>query len=155
MKRLVVLIAFSLALSWSVVGSGQSTSDRSQKSEPPSDGKQRVAPGGVQILSDTQGVDFTSYLQQWYRITNANWKKLMPKEVGPPTLKKGQDMIRFKILPNGELMPHGMILEGRSGDVALDRAAWSALTNSHYPPLPAEFHGDYLELRAVFLYNMK
>ena len=51
-------------------------------------------------------------------------------------------------------MEGSMVLEGRSGDTGLDRAAWGALTGSNYPPLPREFHGPYLELRAVFLYNM-
>ena len=37
----------------------------------------------------------------------------------------------------------------------LDRAAWGALTGSNYPPLPRDFHGPYLELRAFFLYNME
>jgi hypothetical protein len=159
MRRFVVLVALSMSLAWSRTGLAQSSSDHPQESDRPTsqanESKQQEAPGGIQILSDTQGVDFTPYLQQWYRITQATWKKLMPKEVDPPALKKGQDMIRFKILPNGELMPHSMILEGRSGDVALDRAAWSALTNSRYPPLPTEFHGPYIELRALFLYNMK
>jgi hypothetical protein len=63
--------------------------------------------------------------------------------------------IRFKVLPNGRLMDGSLILEGRSGDVALDRAAWGALTGSNYPPLPRDFHGPYLELRAWFLYNME
>jgi hypothetical protein len=50
------------------------------------------------------------------------------------------------VLPNGRLMePNGVILEGRSGDTALDRAAWGALTGSNYPPLPKDFHGPYLE----------
>ena len=30
-----------------------------------------------------------------------------------------------------------------------------ALTGSNYPPLPSDFHGPYLELRAYFLYNME
>jgi hypothetical protein len=65
-------------------------------------------------------------------------------------------VIRFKVLPNGRLMdPGGVILEGRSGDTALDRAAWGALTGSNYPPLPSEFHGPYLEMRAIFMYNME
>jgi len=34
-------------------------------------------------------------------------------------------------------------------------AAWGALTGSNYPPLPRDFHGPYLELRAYFLYNME
>ena len=111
------------------------------------------AGGGVQVLSDTQGVDFSSWLLRWHRETERTWDPLIPDEVNPPILKKGAVVIRFKILPNGRLMEGSMVLEGRSGDTGLDRAAWGALTGSNYPPLPREFHGQYLELRAIFLYN--
>ncbi len=47
------------------------------------------------------------------------------------------------------------MLEIRSGDTALDRAAWGALTGSNYPPLPNDFKGPFLEMRAYFLYNME
>jgi len=100
--------------------------------------------GGVEILSDTQGVDFRA------------WDPLIPDEVNPPLLKSGMVVIRFRVLPNGRLVePNGVFLEGRSGDTALDRAAWGALTGSNYPALPRDFHGPYLELRAYFLYNMQ
>ncbi len=111
--------------------------------------------GGVQVLSDTQGVDFNPWLQRWYWETEHTWDPLIPDEVNPPILKQGVVMIRFKVLPNGRLMDGSMILEGRSGDTGLDRAAWGALTGSNYPPLPKDFHGPYLELRAEFLYNMQ
>jgi outer membrane biosynthesis protein TonB len=110
---------------------------------------------GVQILSDTQGVDFSAWLRAWYYDTERTWDPLIPDEVNPPISKQGQVMIRFKVLPNGRLMDGSLVLEGRSGDVALDRAAWGALTGSGYPPLPRDFHGPYLELRALFLYNMQ
>jgi hypothetical protein len=111
--------------------------------------------GGLQILSDTQGVDFNSWIHRWYYETKRTWDPLIPDEVNAPILKRGAVMIRFKVLPNGRLMEGSLVLEGRSGDVALDRAAWGALTGSNYPPLPHEFHGPYLELRAEFLYNME
>ncbi len=111
--------------------------------------------GGVQVLSDTQGVDFSSWLMRWHRETEHTWDPLIPDEVNPPILKSGSVVIRFKVLPNGRLMEGSMALEGRSGDTALDRAAWGALTGSNYPPLPREFHGPYLELRAIFMYNMQ
>ncbi len=111
--------------------------------------------GGVQVLSDTQGVDFNNWLIRWHRETERTWDPLIPDEVNPPILKSGAVVIRFKVLPNGRLMDGSMVLEGRSGDTGLDRAAWGALTGSNYPPLPREFHGPYLELRAVFLYNMQ
>lgn len=111
--------------------------------------------GGIQVLSDTQGVDFTSWLQRWHYETERTWDPLIPDEVNPPIYKSGAVAIRFKVLPNGRLMDGSLVLEGRSGDVALDRAAWGALTGSNYPPLPRDFHGPYLELRAYFLYNMQ
>jgi outer membrane biosynthesis protein TonB len=111
--------------------------------------------GGVQVLSDTQGVDFKNWLQRWHWETEHTWDPLIPDEVNPPIYKSGMVAIRFKVLPNGRLMDGSLVLEGRSGDVALDRAAWGALTGSNYPPLPREFHGPYLELRAYFLYNME
>jgi len=113
------------------------------------------AGGGVQVLSDTEGVDFNPWLRRWYFETEHTWDPLIPDEVNPPILKQGQCMIRFKVLPNGRIMEGSMVLEGRSGDTALDRAAWGALTGSNYPPLPREFHGPFLELRAIFMYNMR
>ena len=123
----------------------------------PSDGPMRMHPGagegGVQVLSDTQGIDFSSWLRRWYTETERTWDPLIPDEVNPPISKQGAVQIRFKVLPNGRVTD--MVLEGRSGDTGLDRAAWGAITGSNYPPLPREFHGPYLELRAVFLYNMQ
>jgi TonB family protein len=109
--------------------------------------------GAPDILSDTQGVDFSSWLARWHYITQMTWDPLIPDEVNPPILKRGVVAVRFKVLPNGQVTD--MQLEGRSGDTALDRAAWGAITGSSYQALPREFHGPYLELRAYFLYNLE
>jgi len=109
------------------------------------------AGSGFEVLSDTQGVDFSSWLSRWHYITQMTWDPLIPDEVNPPILKSGIVAVRFKVLPNGQVTD--MQLDGRSGDTGLDRAAWGAITGSSYPPLPREFHGPYLELRAYFLYN--
>lgn len=109
--------------------------------------------GGVQILSDTQGVDFSAYLKEWHATTQQSWLKLMPEEVNASHHAKGVVVIRFKILPDGSLKGRSVVLVGRSGDLALDHAAWNAIVDSHYSPLPSDFHGPYLELKAYFLYN--
>ncbi len=109
--------------------------------------------GGIQVLSDTQGVDFNNWIIRWHRETQRTWDPLIPDEANPPISRAGVVVLRFKVLPNGQLMPGSIVMEGRSGDTAYDRAAWGALTGSSYPPLPREFHGPYLELRAYFLYN--
>jgi hypothetical protein len=110
--------------------------------------------GQPEILSPTEGVDFSAWMQRWHWETEHTWDPLIPDEVNPPILKSGMVAIRFKVLPNGRLMDGSVVLEGRSGDTALDRAAWGALVGSNYPPLPREFHGPYLEIRAYFLYNI-
>jgi len=107
--------------------------------------------GGIQVLSDTQGVDFSAWLARWHFITERTWDPLIPDEVNPPILKAGMVAVHFKVLPNGQVID--MQLDGRSGDTGLDRAAWGAISGSSYPALPRDFHGPYLELRAYFLYN--
>jgi TonB family protein len=106
------------------------------------------------ILSDTQGVDFKYYLSQVVRITQYSWKPLMPREVEAPVRKSGAVKVRYKILPSGRVMEGSIVLEERSGDPALDRAALGAVETSLYPPLPKEFKGPDLELRFVFKYNL-
>lgn len=109
--------------------------------------------GGVDILSDTMGVDFGPYLQRIIWDTERAWYPIIPEEARPPINKQGKVLVRFKILPDGTVT--SMTLEGPSGDVALDRAAWAGITGaSPYPPLPKAFRGPFLELRFYFLYNI-
>ncbi len=108
--------------------------------------------GPLEVLSDTQGVDFGPYLDRVLQAVRMNWYNLIPEEARPPLLKKGKVSIRFAILKDGKVA--GMTLEGPSGDVALDRAAWGGITASNpFAPLPNEFHGPYLGLRFRFYYN--
>jgi TonB family protein len=109
--------------------------------------------GGVDILSDTLGVDFGPYLQRVIYDTERAWYPIIPEAAQPPLNKQGRVLIRFKILPDGSVKE--MTLEGPSGDVSLDRAAWGGITGaSPYPSLPKNFKGPYLELRFYFLYNI-
>jgi len=109
--------------------------------------------GAVDVLSDTMGVDFGPYIQRIIWDTKRAWYPMIPEEARPPLNKEGKVLIRFKILPDGTVTD--MQLEGPSGDVALDRAAWGGITGaSPYPPLPKAFKGPFLELRFYFLYNV-
>jgi hypothetical protein len=111
--------------------------------------------GGAEFLSDTGGVDFSSWLKSWHKITEQARDPLLPPEASASQSNSAIVAIRFKVLPNGRLMDGSMILEERSGNAALDRADWLALTGSNYPPLPSDFHGSYLELRAYFPSNIE
>ncbi len=108
---------------------------------------------GVDILSDTMGVDFGPYMKRVIAATQRSWEPLIPESVRPPLLKKGKVGVEFKIMPDGTVRQ--MILRFPSGDVPLDRAAWGAITGaSPYPPLPKDFKGPYLALRFGFYYNI-
>jgi TonB family protein len=119
--------------------------------------KERVAShlqnsGTLQILSDTQSVDFSQYRQRVLQAIRTNWLNLMPEAALSPPFGKGKVEIEFAILRTGSVA--GMKLISSSGDRQLDRAAWGGITSSNpFPPLPAEFTGRYLTLRFRFYYN--
>jgi TonB family protein len=105
--------------------------------------------GALDILSDTQGVDFGPYLQRVVQEVREHWYAAIPESA---EMKKGKLQIEFAITKDGSVA--GMQLSLSSGDNALDRAAWSGIQGSNpFPPLPSEFHGNYLALRFRFYYN--
>lgn len=107
---------------------------------------------GVEVLSDTMGVDFGPYLRQVIQATQSSWDNLIPEAARPPLLKKGKVAIQFIITPDGSIKKMQLILP--SGDVSLDRAAWGGITGAGpFQPLPKQFKGPYLALRFYFLYN--
>jgi TonB family protein len=106
----------------------------------------------VEILSDTRGIDFGSYIQRLrYRIQRY-WETLIPPVALSPSNKSGTVTIEFVIARDGKVQ--GMKLINSSGSVALDQAAWHGITEAEpLPILPLEFKDDYLQLRCNFSYN--
>ena len=108
--------------------------------------------GAMEILSDTRGVDFGPYMKRLHVTVEEHWWPLIPEIALPPVMKRGKVIITFAIMKDGTLK--ALRVDVPSGDAALDRAAYGALTNSvPLPKLPVEFSGDYLEIRAIFYYN--
>jgi len=108
--------------------------------------------GGLEILSDTMGVDFGPYMKRLTFSVEDHWEPLIPESAWPPVSRKGVVVIEFAIKKDGSVM--GMKLISGSGDVSLDRAAWAAITSAiPLPNLPKDFAGDYLQIRGRFYYN--
>lgn len=104
------------------------------------------------VLSDTLGVDFGPYLARVLHDIRENWFNLIPEEARAPLMKTGQVSIEFAIQKDGKIA--GLKMDGPSGDIALDRAAWGGITASNpFQPLPSEFRGSNLALRLRFFYN--
>jgi TonB family protein len=105
--------------------------------------------GNVEILTDTQGVNFGPYLKDALATVRKNWYALIPSDA---KTKKGKLAVEFAIKQDGHIA--GLKLVSVSGDEALDRAAWGGITASDpFPALPSAFTGSYLALRFRFYYN--
>jgi TonB family protein len=105
--------------------------------------------GALDILSDTQGVNFGPYLKGLLENVRKNWYRLIPESAAT---KKGKLAIGFAITKDGKLAD--MRLVATSGDTQLDRAAWGGITACDpFKPLPDKFTGAYLALRMRFYYN--
>lgn len=108
---------------------------------------------GYEILSDTQGVDFTAYIQRLLATLKRNWDSVMPESAYMGD--RGVVYTTFQINPDGSVPAPDPILERTSGKQPLDNAAMSAIHLSNpFEPLPSAFHGPYLRLRIIFLYNV-
>lgn len=108
---------------------------------------------GYQILTPTEGVDFSDYMQRVLASVRRNWYAVMPQSA--MLGDRGRVILEFTIrkdgsVPNGEPTP----IMG-SGKEPLDRAAVSAIRSSNpFEPLPPAFTGPEIRLRFIFLYNL-
>ena len=75
-------------------------------------------------------MDFGPYLQRILQDVRENWYHLIPESA---EMKKGKLAIEFAITKDGQVAD--MRLVASSGDTALDRPAWGAITGSN--PFPA------------------
>jgi TonB family protein len=115
---------------------------------PPSAG--RLATNAT-ILSDPQGVDFTSYMLKVLAAVKRNWFAIYPESARLGS--RGKVALVLSIDRSGNIP--SLKISMPSGILALDRAAVAGVSASQpLPPLPSEFHGNQIMLQLVFAYNM-
>jgi TonB family protein len=143
-----VLVAGALFCGAAAVA-GQSVSNAS--AEQSTDSVRSSSPAlGVEILSDTQGANFTPYLKHAIPMVKASWIGVLPDEA--PASLNGETVIHVTINPDGKIS--AMHLDGSSGQVKFDHAAWASITKiGQFPPLPKDFSDANLELRIHFSVN--
>ncbi len=116
-------------------------------------GGQGYLGGAVQMLTPTEGVDFTNYLARVLASVKRNWYAVMPESARLGD--QGKVVLQFRILQNGVVPEPEPVLMGSSGKEPLDRAAMSSIrASTPFEPLPSAFSGPYIELRFIFLYNI-
>ena len=109
---------------------------------------------GIEMLTDTEGVDFNDYFRRIYYIVKGNWEAVMPPSV--ELGEQGVVSLHVKIMRDGSVPdPEPLMLYG-SGKEPLDRAAVSSIRASNpFPPLPPQFKGPYIEVRYTYYYNIQ
>ena len=108
---------------------------------------------GYEILTPTEGVDFSDYMARVIAAVRRNWYAVMPEsaQLGD----RGRVALQFRIMKNGSVPDGEPVRLIGSGKEPLDRAAVSAIRSSNpFEPLPPAFSGPYIELRFYFLYNL-
>ncbi|MGC2403024.1 MAG: POTRA domain-containing protein, partial [Acidobacteriaceae bacterium] len=91
------------------------------------------------------------------RVTEA-WTKAMPNgmnsralSVDPKTFSRTHTAIEFSLTANGHISE--LVLVHASGQISLDRSAWSALTKMDLPPTVAGLPNRTLRYRITFAYD--
>ncbi len=108
---------------------------------------------GYEILTPTEGVDFSDYMNRVVAAVRRNWYAVMPESA--MLGDRGRVALQFRIMKNGSVPDGEPARIMSSGKEPLDRAAVSAIRSSNpFEPLPSAFSGPYIELRFIFLYNL-
>ncbi len=103
-----------------------------------------------QLLSDAQGIDFTSYLRQILQTVKRNWQAVIPESVRMG--RRGKVSVVLSIGRNGQI--EKLVFSEQSGADSLDKAAVAGVSMSQpFPPLPAAFKGDKIVVQFNFAYN--
>jgi hypothetical protein len=120
----------------------------------PGGGGQGAAYGAMEMLTPTEGVDFSNYLQRVYVTVKRNWFAVMPESVRLGD--KGIVSLQFRIMRDGSVPASEPATVRGSGKEPLDRAAVSSIRASNpFEPLPRAFSGPYIELRFTYYYNLQ
>jgi outer membrane biosynthesis protein TonB len=108
---------------------------------------------GYEILTPTEGVDFSDFMTRVIAAVRRNWYAVMPESA--MLGDRGRVILQFRIMKNGSVPDGEPARLMGSGKEPLDRAAISAIRSSNpFESLPPAFSGPYIELRFIFLYNL-
>jgi len=109
--------------------------------------------GAYQILTPTEGVDFSDYMARVLARVRLNWYAVMPEsaQLGD----RGRVVLEFSIRRDGSVPNDDPQRLMSSGKEPLDRAAVSSIRSSNpFDHLPPAFSGPEIRLRFIFLYNL-
>lgn len=109
--------------------------------------------GAIQMRSETQGVDFNSYLHDVYLSIKKHWFANMP-----PSVEKGQqgtNSFEFQVLQDGTIPKDSLKIVLSSGKSDFDAASLQGIREAvPFSHLPEKFAQPFIVLRFTFYYNL-
>jgi TonB family protein len=103
---------------------------------------------GIDILSDTGGVNLAPYIRNLVSDLKKHWPSQVAQS-NQPSPKQQETVITVTIAPNGQLSQ--MKLENPNHDSALDQAAWNATKTTSFSPPPVGMTDPNLKLQVHFV----
>jgi hypothetical protein len=118
----------------------------------PRHGQVRSTPG-LEMLTDTEGIDFDPYLLTVLLSVRQNWYAVMPPSV--ESGQQGTNTAEFRVLQDGKVPADFLKLTVHSGKEEFDRASLTAMrASTPFSHLPERFSHPFIALRITFYYNM-
>jgi hypothetical protein len=113
----------------------------------------QVRSSGLEMLTDTEGIDFNPYLLTVLLSVRQNWYALLL-----PSVESGQQGVNtaeFRVLQDGKVPADFLKLTVHSGKEEFDRASLTAIrASTPFSHLPEKFSHPFIALRITFYHNM-
>jgi len=107
----------------------------------------------LELLTDTDGIDFNGYLRTVFISVRQNWYAVMPPSV--ETGQQGVNRVEIRVMQDGKIPEDFLKLTGHSGKEDFDRASLTAVrASAPFGHLPEKFSQRFITLRITFYYNM-
>jgi Gram-negative bacterial TonB protein C-terminal len=108
---------------------------------------------GLEMLTDTEGIDFNTYLRTVSISIRQNWYAVMPPSV--ETGQQGVNRVEFRVMQDGKIPEDFLELTEHSGKEDLDKASLTTIRAlAPFGRLPEKFSQPFIALRITFYYNM-
>jgi outer membrane biosynthesis protein TonB len=150
-----ILILPLIALLHSVVLLGNATMKEGYVDPPQQNGPNSRATAGcaITMLSDTEGVDFNSYLRDAYLSVKKRWFSNMPTSVEKG--QQGTNTVEFRVLQGGTIPKDSIKMTVRSEKSDFDAASVEGIQEAApLGHLPEKFSKPFIMLRFTFYYNL-
>jgi TonB family protein len=106
---------------------------------------------GLELLTDTNGVNIDSYVKNLISDLKKHWLPLVKEAANQRPTKPEETTIGFTIGSDGSIL--AMQLEDSTHNTPFDKAAWSATKGTTYLPPPAGMKDPNLKVRVHFVVN--